>query len=416
MPRKTVQPPVFDKTRNRWRVTVPAGLHPEGKRVRSWHATRDDARDYVAGLISGPEPSAIIPPRLAMKADEARLILEPHGLDLVEGAKTLAAVLDALGGSGTPLQAARAWRLVHDERSASKTFSEAVKLFMLTREGLREPTLRGYRHHLKNVFAPLHERTLSDITAAEVNTVLALRPLSSRKAAQTTLGILWRWSSLPPRQWCRAALLDGLDPVRISRETKIHTLNPESVKALLRAAEATRAGCAVGFAVAIFGGVRMCELSKITWSAISETHIEIDASIAKRSARRLVPIGPTLKAWIMAYRGDAQPDALIVGANWVNKARISRRRAGWDVSTQPPLKDAPPVTRGGWPQNCMRHTCASIQVAVGTPLEDLIFAFGHSSGTALLKQHYLGQVTKKDALAILHIGPNGTKIPALAVA
>jgi len=50
MPRKTVQPPVYDKSRSRWRVTIPAGLNPEGKRVRSWHATREAARDYVAGL------------------------------------------------------------------------------------------------------------------------------------------------------------------------------------------------------------------------------------------------------------------------------------------------------------------------------------------------------------------------------
>jgi integrase len=416
MPRKTVQPPVFDKTRNRWRVTIPAGLNPDGKRVRSWHLTRDAARNHVAGIVSGPEPSAIIPPMLALKADEARLILEPHGLDLVEGAKMLVSVMDALGGSGTPLQAARAWRLSHEQRSASKTFSEATELFMLTREGLREDTLRGYRHHLKNVFAPLLDRTLSDITSTEFDTILARRPQSSRKAAQVTLGTFWRWCSSPPRQWCKTDLVEALEPVRISRETEIHTLAPEAVKALLCAAESTGPGCAIGFAVAIFGGVRLRELSKVTWGAITETHIEIGASIAKRHSRRLVPICPTMKTWIDTYRGEVQTDDPIVGPNWVNTSRIARRRAGWAVSTQPRLKDPPPVTRGKWPQNCMRHTCASILVAIGTPLEDLIFAFGHSGGTALLKQHYLGQLTKKDALAILSFGPNGKKIPANAVA
>ena len=52
-----------------------------------------------------------------------------------------------------------------------------------------------------------------------------------------------------------------------------------------------------------------------------------------------------------------------------------------------------------------------MQVAIGTPLEDLIFAFGHSGGTALLKQHYLGRLTKDDALEILRIGPKGLEIP-----
>ena len=94
----------------------------------------------------------------------------------------------------------------------------------------------------------------------------------------------------------------------------------------------------------------------------------------------------------------------------MNTSKIARRRAGWNVATQPRLKNVPPETRGPWPQNCMRHTCASVQVAIGTPLEDLIFLFGHSGGTALLKQHYLGQLTKMDASAILRLGPNGSEI------
>jgi integrase len=417
MARKTASPPTFDKKRNRWRVTIPATLSPEGKRLRSWHLTRDAARDYLSSLVSGPEPSAIIPPKLAMKADEARLILEPHHLDLVEAAKMLAAVIDALGGSGTPLDAARAYRLVHDQRSASKTFGEAQELFMLTREGLREDTLRGYRHHLKNVFASLHDRTMSDITIQEIDAILAPRPPSSRKAAQTTLGCIWRWAASPPRQWCGAALVDALEPVRINRETEITTLAPDAVEALLRAAETTGPGCAVGFAVGIFAGVRLRELSKLTWGNVTPDHIEISATIAKRHARRLIPVCPTLKAWIDAYRpADAEDDDLVTAPNWINTARIARRRAGWNLLTNPPLRDAPPITRGEWPQNAMRHTCASIQVAIGKPLDDLIFSFGHSGGTALLKQHYLGKLTKKDALAILAIGPNGSKVSNIQAA
>ena len=94
----------------------------------------------------------------------------------------------------------------------------------------------------------------------------------------------------------------------------------------------------------------------------------------------------------------------------MNTSKIARRRAGRAVAIQPPLKDAPAITRGPWNQNCMRHTCASVQVAVGTPLEDLIFAFGHAGGTALLKQHYLGRLTKDDALEILRTGPKGSEI------
>ena len=415
-PKASPATPVYDPARKRWRVSLPAGKNPDGKRVRSWHPSREAARDYLASIISGPEPSAVIPPKLAMKADEARLILEPLGIDIVEGAKILAAVFEALGGSGTPVEAARAYRLTHDQRSASKTFFDGKDLFMLSRDGLREDTLRGYRQYLKNVFSALHEKTLSDITITDISGCIDHLPPTSRKAAQTVLGVFWRWAASPPRQWCNAAVLESLEAVRITAETEIHTLAPEAVKALMQAAESTSSGCAVGFAVAILGGVRLRELEKLTWANISETHIEITGAIAKRHSRRLIPLCSTLKAWIRTYRREAADDDLIVGPNWVNTSKIARRKAGWEVATQPPLKGLAAAHRGEWPQNCMRHTCASIQVSIGKPLEDLIFAFGHSGGTALLKRHYLGKLTKKDALAILAIGPNGSKISNLSAA
>lgn len=77
------------------------------------------------------------------------------------------------------------------------------------------------------------------------------------------------------------------------------------------------------------------------------------------------------------------------------------------------MRNPPPPTRGPWPSNACRHTCASVQIAIGTSLEDLTFKFGHSGGHDLLRAHYVARLTKKDALAILSSGPNGTTIPAI---
>jgi len=417
MPRKTAQPPVFDKSRNRWRVTIPASLQPNGKRVRSWHLTRDAARDYLAGIVSGPEPSAIIPPALAMKADEARLILEPLDLDLVEGAKLLRQVFAALAGTGTPLEAAKAWQVAHAARLASVTMGAAIPLFLATRDNLRDATVRGYKHHLNRALEPLHEMILADITISDVNAALAPRPPSVRHAVQVTLGTFWRWCAISTRGWCDVKVLESLEPVRLDHDTEISCLTPEQARAVLSGAEATSPGCAVGFAVAIFAGVRQRELEKLTWSAISADHIEIDASVAKRHSRRLIPICPTLRSWLDEHRGEAELDDLIVGPNWINTSKTARRRAGWDLKLQHPPKGVlPPITRGAWPKNVNRHTCASVQIAIGTPLDDLTFKFGHSGGAVLLKQHYLGKITKKDALAILAIGPKGVRIPNIQAA
>jgi integrase len=416
MARKYPDEPTFDSGRKRWKAQIPASLSTTGKRCRAWFPTRDKARSWIASQVSTAEPSSTIPPALALKADEARLVLDPFGLDLLEGAKQLATALQALGSTGTLLQAATAWKAAHDARSASRAFLEAAELFLQTRDGLREATVRGYKWHLLRAMEPLHTVTLADLTGAQINTVLATRPASSRKAIQTTISTFIRWAASPPRQWCSVAILEAMEPVRISRDGEIHVLAPEAAAALLKAAESVSPGAAVAFAVAIFGGVRLVELSKLTWKNILADHIEITAEIAKRHARRLVPICPTLRAWLDAYRGGAEDDSPITGPNWIRNYETTRRIAGWAVQAPLAPEGLPEPTRGEWPRNVCRHTCASIQVATGRPLDELLFSFGHSGGTAILKQHYLGQLTKAQAIAILSIGPNGSEISNLSAA
>ena len=168
----------------------------------------------------------------------------------------------------------------------------------------------------------------------------------------------------------------------------------------------------------------MAELEKLKWADVGDEYIEIGRAIAKKHSRRLVPICPTLAAWLNATRGEADKDSLIVPPNWTDISKSVRRRAGWDVAARllndqvkaGKLKELAKPTRGKWPSNACRHTCASVQVAIGTPLEELTFKFGHSGGHDLLRRHYVSRLTKKDAIAILSVGPGGKKINNLSVA
>jgi len=55
-------------------------------------------------------------------------------------------------------------------------------------------------------------------------------------------------------------------------------------------------------------------------------------------------------------------------------------------------------------------------VAAGVPLESLLFEFGHTTNPAVLREHYVGRASKKDAIAFFTIGPKGEEVPAIAVA
>ena len=71
------------------------------------------------------------------------------------------------------------------------------------------------------------------------------------------------------------------------------------------------------------------------------------------------------------------------------------------------MEELPKPTLGRWPQNALRHSHASYAVASGVPLESLLFEFGHAGNPTLLRQHYVGRASKKQALEFFAIRPEG---------
>jgi integrase len=415
--------PKFHAQRDRWMLDIPATMSDTDKRIKMFFKTRDEARKHLEE-ITGEMPSAAIPPLLAMEADKARAILEPWNLDLVQAAREVAAALEALGDAGSILEAAKAYRLTHNARTASKPLGVAVALYLDSKTDLRDATLKSYKYTLEKALAPLADSMMADIETSDLEAILAPKAATARAMHKRNLRVFWKWASIAPRQWAEMATVDALEAIRISSDADIEILKPAEVKALLHAAEAEGTGAAAAYAIAIFGGVRMAELGKLTWGDIGEDNIEIGKAIAKKHSRRLIPVCPTLRAWMDATRGDAKDTAPIVPANWTDVSKSVRRRAGWNVAARllqqqvdaGTLAALPKTPKGKWPANACRHTCASVQVAIGTPLDDLTFKFGHSGGHDLLRRHYVSRLTKKDALAILAIGPNSSKISNLKIA
>jgi len=414
MPKKSRLQPVYDSKRDRWRLDVPKTLSDTGARFRTWFKTRDAAREYI-DKTTGAVPSSSIPPSLAQEADKARSILDPYDLDLVQAAREVVAALKELDGAGSILEAAKAYRASHDARTASKPLGEAVLLYLESLESLRDATIKSYAYTIQKTLAPLHQKMMADITTKDIEDIFGSRGPVARKMHHRNLKAFWKWACHEKRGWADMKVVNGLEKVRHSKDEDIQILKPAEVKALLTAAEAEGTAAAAAYAIAVFGGLRMAELSKLKWSDIGDDMIEIGPSVAKTHNRRLVPICPTLRAWIDATRGDANGDKLIVPSNWTDVSKSVRRRAGWDVAARL-LEDPPKPTRGAWPSNAPRHTCATVQVAIGTALTDLVFKFGHTGSHDLLRKHYVGRLTKKDALSILAIGPNGTKVSAIAAA
>lgn len=407
MPQKSISEPIFISSRNRWKVEIPASLSDTGTRVRAFFETRKAARAYIENIsgTNAGDPSATISPKLAMEADKARQILEPLDMDLVQASRIIHQALSTLEGTtGTIQGACEAYAESHARLTASVPFGQAVAEYMDKRTDLRESTLSSYRYTLERTFSPLDEKILSQISTSDFENILKDKGSSAHRMHLRNLGAFWRWAVKNPRRWALTDIVDSLEAPRVSVDADINILKGNEVEDLMRSAETTGKAAAAAFAIAIFAGVRMAELERLTWKNVGSKEIEIGASIAKKHLRRLIPINPTLKSWLDACRSDSKDGDLIVPSNWKEVSKAVRRRAGWDVSART-LKNPPEPTKGTWPANSPRHTCASVLVAMGTPLESLIFQFGHSGGYDLLRRHYVSRLSQEDAEMILGISP-----------
>lgn len=398
----------YVQTESGWKVEIPRTISTSGRRERHFFATRDKARDYAEELAEKHRKVGAnmltITPSLAEMATKAAEVLAPTGMTLLE--------------------AANACRARWDATRQSKPLGEAVAAFLTSRENLRESTLKSYRYSLEKILSPLLKIKLSDIGHGELAPLLADKGATARQMHHRNFSVFWKWASSPPRSWTTMDAVRALEAPRVSSDADIHVLRPSDVRALLAAAEIEGHACAASYSIAVFAGVRMAELERLVWANIGDEYIEIGKSVAKKHSRRLVPICPTLAAWLTATRGNADNDSLIVPPNWADVSKSVRRRAGWDVEARlltqqvksGKLDELAKPTRGKWPANACRHTCASVQVAIGTPLDDLTFKFGHSGGHDLLRRHYVARMTKRQALEILSIGPNGTQVSGIQAA
>ena len=113
-----------------------------------------------------------------------------------------------------------------------------------------------------------------------------------------------------------------------------------------------------------------------------------------------------------------------IPSDWTRKEKAVRRLAGFRVwsdlvprlALKQPMDATPDAKLPAWPPNALRHTAATVSVALGKPLEQLIFEHGHAGGLEMLRRHYVGMMPKADALKIWSIGPKGKKLETISAA
>ncbi|MDP3850372.1 MAG: hypothetical protein Q8Q59_07710 [Luteolibacter sp.] len=387
--------------RSGWRINIPSKISETGKRQQLFYRTQklalaaaDDLKKKLE--IFGVQTRAI-GPTLAEQATAAAALLRPYGIDLMEAARIVAAM--------------------RDRDSASRILSDATAIWLAACAGLRPRTLVNYKITADRLDNALGKRLLSTITAEELQAVL----VPAGKSGAAVMGELrnakafWRFSAR--RGWCEAKTFGGVEAPKSGRDAKeIAILTPAEAEILLRTAETHFPQAVASFALQLFAGIRVEEITRMDSEHVTADGIDLPAIVTKKGRRRHITPSPTLAAWLKKHPFEPC-------SNWRETSAACRRLAGWDVvsvilrervkvGTMEPM-EAPHL--GRWPQNAMRHSHASYAVASGVPLESLLFEFGHAGSPTLLRQHYVGRASKKQALEYFAIAPQGEEIQRLEV-
>jgi site-specific recombinase XerD len=385
------------RTANGWRLNIPPKISETGKRQQLFYRTQalalaaaDDLKRKVE--IFGVQTRAIAP-SLAEKATAAAALLAPYGIDLLEAARIVAAI--------------------RERETASCTLAAAADAWLVACEGLRTKTTQGYRQTANRLKAALGERILSTLSADDLQKAL-VPPGTPPTSAAGHIGAgkaFWNWSA--EKGWCLAVTFKPVKlPKTSATKGEIEILTPAETENLLRTAEKHFPRAVASYALQLFAGIRAEEITRLEATHVTADGIRLPAAITKKGRSRHITPSKTLAAWLEKYPFEPCP-------NWRRVDRAVRYLAGWNLAPDPDLvklpeeseKDKPKAPRPDWPQNALRHSHASYSVADGVDINTLLFEFGHSASPAVLRAHYVGLASTKQALAYFAIAPEGMEIP-----
>jgi integrase len=381
---------------NGWRLNVPPQFTETGKRERHYFKTLREAQTAAKGLKKDAAEfghrSQAIKPSLAEDATAAAALLAPWGVSLIE--------------------AARAYAANREREAASKPLAEATAAWLVTCEHLRKSTITGYKQTVGKLEAALGVKMLASITTEDLQAVIVKGATAAVAAHRYRHArAFWRWSC--GKGWCQPEALDRVELPKVKSDGEIGFLTPEQAETLLRTAEKKFPQAVASYALQLFAGIRVEELARLEAGNVTIDGIELGASITKKGRRRHITPSKTLAAWLAKYPFAPCP-------NWRRVDRACRYLAGWGVAPPPELVTVPEPKKGetlpprpDWPSNALRHSHASYAVASGTSLETLLFEFGHTGNANVLRAHYVGKGSKKQALEFFKIMPEGVEAPAI---
>ena len=145
-------------------------------------------------------------------------------------------------------------------------------------------------------------------------------------------------------------------------------------------------------AIGLFAGLRRAEIERLDWSEIDFESglIEVKAEKSKTARRRFVTLQPNLREWLLPVRK--------------HRGNVTPRENRWKVFDQ--AREAAGINE--WPDNALRHSYASYQLAHFKNAAETALQLGHHDSRVTFA-HYRELVRPKEAERYWNIRPAATE-------
>ena len=377
-----------DKTRTGYRVVFWRGRQRVRKFFIEYTQAKEEARRMAGNLRAGRVEVANTDPADLQDLSRARLAIAGLGVSLEHAAREYAEAHKLL--EGRSVSGFVQTHLARVGKLKDATMMEAAHALIeeKTARGKGHTWIKSLRNFLLNSSLKKLEKPMIAVTVEDLENLLRTWSGRTRNNKIRFLVQLFNYAKgkyIPEAEKSVAQKL----PFDVETPGEVQIWTPEEAKLLLDQALPEELPF---FAIAMFSGIRTCEICRMDWSQVrphpdpDESHIEVKAAGSKKQlGRRIVPILPALAAFL-EKTGVPKSGRIVPNSNMQTRQELLALRTGLD-----------------WKYNGCRHSFGSYRMADIKNVYQVAEEMGNSP--AMVKKHYFQAVTKAEAARYWAIRP-----------
>ena len=277
----------------------------------------------------------------------------------------------------------------HASIRESRTVAGLVDEFISAKEGAGKGwrylnDMRVYLGDFKRAF----HLSVEQITAQMLQKYIDGLAVGNRAKLNRWRLILTALRFAVKRKYAPRELLEELEGVERpqAEQTKTQVFTPDELREMF---DAARPSLVPWLAIAAFTGLRTAEILRLDWSEVKlpRRFVEVTAGNAKTAARRTVPMGEALIAWLQSHARTEGRLACFSEENKfcsgiVRDVNCARRKAGNRAKFK-------------WKRNGLRHAYCSYRLAVLKDVGRVALEAGNSAN--MIFRHYRELVSEEEA-------------------